>query len=139
MAETLAAASIPNWGSPLIEASAGTGKTYTITSIVLRLLLAGACLNVLAFGWLIWHFPGLPAKVALWYQFDATAGHPTADALQPLGLAWQLPIVGLLALALNAVVAAAVHERARLGSLFLAVGGVILQMLVLVILLRMAP
>ena len=37
--ETLSAMSFPLWGSRLIEASAGTGKTWTIAALYLRLVL----------------------------------------------------------------------------------------------------
>ena len=37
--ETLSAISFPLWGSRLIEASAGTGKTWTIAALYLRLVL----------------------------------------------------------------------------------------------------
>jgi exodeoxyribonuclease V beta subunit len=39
MAEALDAARFPLWGSRLIEASAGTGKTWTIAALYLRLVL----------------------------------------------------------------------------------------------------
>jgi exodeoxyribonuclease V beta subunit len=39
MSEPLAALSLPLWGSRLIEASAGTGKTWTIAALYLRLVL----------------------------------------------------------------------------------------------------
>ncbi len=39
MSQTLDALSLPLWGSRLIEASAGTGKTWTITALYLRLVL----------------------------------------------------------------------------------------------------
>ncbi|MGS0756064.1 UvrD-helicase domain-containing protein [Roseateles sp. GG27B] len=39
MSETLNALSFPLWGSRLIEASAGTGKTWTIAALYLRLVL----------------------------------------------------------------------------------------------------
>ena len=39
MSETLNAMSFPLWGSRLIEASAGTGKTWTIAALYLRLVL----------------------------------------------------------------------------------------------------
>ena len=39
MAEVLQAAQFPLWGSRLIEASAGTGKTWTIAALYLRLVL----------------------------------------------------------------------------------------------------
>ncbi len=39
MAETLDALRLPLWGSRLIEASAGTGKTWTIAALYLRLVL----------------------------------------------------------------------------------------------------
>ena len=39
MTETLRPASLPLWGSRLIEASAGTGKTWTIAALYLRLVL----------------------------------------------------------------------------------------------------
>ena len=108
-------------------------------STVVRLLVAGLCVNALAFSWLVWHYPTLPARVALWFQFDAAIGRPTAVASQPLVLSWQLPLVGMLALVLNTVTAGVVHSRARLGSVFLAAGALVLQLLVLVTLLRMAP
>ena len=39
MSEVLQAAHFPLWGSRLIEASAGTGKTWTIAALYLRLVL----------------------------------------------------------------------------------------------------
>ena len=39
MSETLDALRLPLWGSRLIEASAGTGKTWTIAALYLRLVL----------------------------------------------------------------------------------------------------
>jgi exodeoxyribonuclease V beta subunit len=42
MAETLHAMTLPLWGSRLIEASAGTGKTWTIAALYLRLVLGHA-------------------------------------------------------------------------------------------------
>ena len=39
MTEILQAAPFPLWGSRLIEASAGTGKTWTIAALYLRLVL----------------------------------------------------------------------------------------------------
>jgi exodeoxyribonuclease V beta subunit len=39
MSETLNAMTLPLWGSRLIEASAGTGKTWTIAALYLRLVL----------------------------------------------------------------------------------------------------
>ena len=36
--QPLVAASFPLWGSRLIEASAGTGKTWTIAALYLRLV-----------------------------------------------------------------------------------------------------
>src|SRR4051812_34465747 len=39
MSEPLDALSLPLWGSRLIEASAGTGKTWTIAALYLRLVL----------------------------------------------------------------------------------------------------
>jgi len=39
MSETLHPLSLPLWGSRLIEASAGTGKTWTIAALYLRLVL----------------------------------------------------------------------------------------------------
>ena len=42
MSETLDALRLPLWGSRLIEASAGTGKTWTIAALYLRLVLGMA-------------------------------------------------------------------------------------------------
>lgn len=39
MSQPLNALSFPLWGSRLIEASAGTGKTWTIAALYLRLVL----------------------------------------------------------------------------------------------------
>ena len=39
MSKTLDALALPLWGSRLIEASAGTGKTWTIAALYLRLVL----------------------------------------------------------------------------------------------------
>ncbi len=39
MSKTLDALTFPLWGSRLIEASAGTGKTWTIAALYLRLVL----------------------------------------------------------------------------------------------------
>ena len=44
--ETLSAISFPLWGSRLIEASAGTGKTWTIAALYLRLVLGHGHVDV---------------------------------------------------------------------------------------------
>jgi hypothetical protein len=107
-------------------------------ALAIRLLAAGLVANVLAFAWLIWQYPSLPAQVALWFGFDTATGRPAA-ILQPLALAWQLPAIGFLAWALDAGAAGVVHARARLGAELLALGALLLQLVVIVTLLRMVP
>ena len=46
MAVEFSAARLPFTDNQLIEASAGTGKTYTITNLVLRLLLGLSLIHI---------------------------------------------------------------------------------------------
>jgi hypothetical protein len=112
-----------------------------ITRDPLDLALAGSALavNVLAFTWLIWHYPSLPELVALRHVYDTVAGRPDVESLQPLRQAWQLPVIGLAALLVNGSAAAAVHGRARLGAHLLMLGAVLLGIVVFVVLLHMVP
>jgi hypothetical protein len=101
----------------------------------LRLLVLAAVLNALLFGLIAWRYPGLPAKLALQFRFDALA-HPVPAALRPRNVIWTLPAVGLGAIGLNAVLAVIVHPRARLGAALLVVGVVLLQVIIGVALIR---
>jgi hypothetical protein len=104
-----------------------------------RLLALGLAANVLAFAWLIWHYPVLPDQVALWHRFDPSLGISVAAGLQPSALAWQLPATAMVALAVNALLAAAVQRRARLGAQLLALGATLVQIIMVVTLTRISP
>jgi hypothetical protein len=104
--------------------------------VALQLLAGGLCANALAFAWLIWQYPTLPAKVALWH---AVGGGPESMRLHPPVMAWQLPAMGLVTLALNAALAGLVASRARLGARLLLLGAVVLQITVLVTMMHLVP
>lgn len=107
--------------------------------LALRLLAAAVVVNVLAFAWLIWQYPGLPAEVVLRHSFDAAAGVPLGDGLAGRTMAWQLPGIGLAVIALNGALAGIVHPRARLGAQLLAFGAVLLQITLLVTMRHLVP
>jgi len=104
----------------------------------LALLGLAAALNLLAFLWLIWHYPDLPAQIALRYRFDPAAGLPVPGPLSPTSSAWNLPAIGLATLALNGALAAAGHARARLAALLLGAGAAAVQLVIGAILANLA-
>lgn len=104
----------------------------------LALLGLAAALNVLAFLWLTWHYPELPAQVALRLRFDPAAGRPVPGPLSPTASAWNLPLIGLATIALNGVLAAAGHARARLAALLLGAGAAAVQVVIGAILANLA-
>lgn len=104
----------------------------------LRLVVVGLVVSALAFAWLIWHYPELPAEVSLVFRFDPTQAQGVASATSPLSSAWWLPVIGTATLALNTVLAVAVHQRTEVGSRLLILGAILVQVAVFVVLLKMS-
>ncbi len=100
----------------------------------LALLAAGFLLNVLAWAWLTWRFPGLPAEVNVQFRYDPVLRAPVPEMLQPLSTVWRLPQIGLAGLVANGVLAALVHGRARMAALLLLLGAVLVQVGLMVVL-----
>jgi hypothetical protein len=93
-------------------------------SLALRLGIVAATLNLLAFAWLVWRYPGLGAMVPV--QLSAPGAVP--PALRPREVVWLLPLIGLAGLAVNLVLAFLVHPRDRVAALLLLAGAASLQL-----------
>jgi hypothetical protein len=93
-----------------------------------RLLLAALVLNLLAFTWLVWHYPALPAQLPLQFSFDAVNRMPVPGPLRPKAAVWLLPVITLAATLLNGSLAILVHRRLRLAAFLLLVGALLLQL-----------
>jgi hypothetical protein len=106
--------------------------------LVLRLIAAGIILNALVLAWITWHYPQLPQQLALRFDYDPVERISTQGPLQPLGGIWQLPLVGLAILLVNTVLAGWVHRHARLAALLLVTGAVLVQVVLLIVLRRIA-
>jgi hypothetical protein len=104
---------------------------------LLQLLAVTVAANAVAFAWLLWRYPSLPAELALQFRFDAATQAPVPGPVRPLAAAWSLPLIGLGALALNTILAAAVHPRARLAALMLVAGALLVQVGILVVVSRL--
>jgi exodeoxyribonuclease V beta subunit len=74
MSETLDALTFPLWGSRLIEASAGTGKTWTIAALYLRLVLGHGDANGFA-------RPLVPAEILV-MTFTRAATRELSDRIR---------------------------------------------------------
>ena len=102
----------------------------------LALLGLGSLLCALGFAYIAWHYPNLPATLALQYRYDPLVSADVPGTPQPLAAIWRLPWIGLATLAVNGILAALLHRRARLGALLLILGAVFVQGVLLVVLLR---
>jgi hypothetical protein len=90
-------------------------------------LVVGLLLNLLAFTWIAWQYPGLPERVALRYRYDPGFGLTLPGAPQPVGTVWRLPMLSLAMLLINAAAAALIHKRIRMGANLLLIGAAIVQ------------
>ncbi len=84
-----------------------------------------------SFGYVAARFPGLPELMPLHFNF---AGEP--DLIGPPRDAFRMPIIGLLLLLLNGLVAAAIHGRQRDAGRMLAAATVFVQVVMLIAILR---
>jgi hypothetical protein len=96
--------------------------------LALRLAALAAGLNLLAFAWLVWRYPGLGNMVPLQLTFDPTAHVAVPAALRPRGAIWSLPLIGLAGMALNSLLAWLIHPRDRVAALLLLAGAVSLEL-----------
>jgi hypothetical protein len=94
----------------------------------MRLLAIGLVLNLLAFAWLVWHYPALPLEVPTQLSFDPARAVAAVAVERPKPTLWLLPAIGLAGLALNGGFAVAVHRRVRLAALLLLLGAVLLEL-----------
>jgi hypothetical protein len=102
----------------------------------LSLLGLGILLCALGFAYIAWYYPALPPELALQYRYDPVVNAEVPGPLQPLSAIWRLPRIGLALLAGNALLALAIHRRARLGALLLIMGAIFVQAALLVVLAR---
>lgn len=94
----------------------------------LRLLVAALVMNLLAFLWLVWHYPALPAEMPVQFGYDTIQRMPVPGPLRPRAAVWLLPVIGLAATLLNGTLAVLVHRRLRLAAFLLLVGALLLQL-----------
>jgi hypothetical protein len=106
--------------------------------LALRLIGVAVVLVVLALAWLMWHYPSLPAQVILQAQYNPGQGQKATDLLRPRILVWTLPLIGLATVVTNLVIAAVVHQRARLAAVLLASGAVLVALALWVVVIRVA-
>jgi hypothetical protein len=104
----------------------------------LELVVAGLIVSALAFAWLVWHYPSLPAEVPLVFSFDPATAQAVVTAMRPLSTTWLLPLIGTAVLVLNTALAVAVHQRTRVGARLLVVGAILVQIAFFVVLLKMS-
>jgi hypothetical protein len=97
-------------------------------SLTLKILLGGLLLNALLFAWTAWRHPGLAPELILQYRFDPIQGLQVPQPARAREAIWNLPTMGLAAIALNGLLALVVHSRARLAASLLAIGAVIMQL-----------
>jgi len=107
-----------------------------------RLALSGivvaVIINLVALGWLAWHYPELSDTTALRFGYDPTVAAAVPSAVGERAVAWRFPVFALLGLALNVGVAAWIHSRARLASRLLIVGAAVVQTAMGVLITRIA-
>ncbi|HQZ72172.1 MAG TPA: PH domain-containing protein [Anaerolineae bacterium] len=112
---------------PRIQRRGLAGLDLWGDSLALRALVVGLLLNLLAFTWIAWQYPGLPERVALRYRYDPGFGLTLPGAPQPVGTVWRLPMLSLAMLLINAAAAALIHKRIRMGANLLLIGAAIVQ------------
>lgn len=104
----------------------------------LRLLAAGCLLGALLLAWITWQFPSLPQELFLQLRYDPLLSSAVPGPPQAPSAVWRLPMIGLLALAANTVLAALVHGRARVGALLLILGALLVQLVLMLVFARVA-
>ena len=112
---------------PRIQRRGLAGLDLWGDSLALRALVVGLLLNLLAFTWIAWQYPGLPERVALRYRYDPGFGLTLPGAPQPVGTVWRLPMLSLAMLLINAAAAALIHKRIRMGANLLLIGAAIVH------------
>ncbi len=112
---------------PRVQRRGPAGQGLWGDPLALRALVVGLLLNVLAFTWIAWQYPGLPERVALRYRYDPGFGLTLPGAPQPVGTVWRLPMLSLALLLVNATGAALIHRRIRMGANLLLIGAAIVQ------------
>lgn len=123
--------------APRIERRGLTGLALWSDALALRALVVGLLLNLLAFAWIAWQYPGLPEQVALRYRYDPGFGLTLPGSPQPADTVWRLPMLSLALLLLNAAMAALIHKRIRMGANLLLIGAAIVQAGLVLILTRL--
>ena len=122
---------------PFVQRRGLAGISLWTDSLALRALVVGLLLNLLAFIWIAWQYPGLPAAVALRYHYDPVFGLTLPGALQPADTIWRLPMLSLALLLFNVAAAALIHKRIRMGAHLLLIGSALVQAGLVLILTRL--
>jgi len=104
--------------------------------LALGLLVGAVLLSGLVFALITWQYPALPTEVMLQWRYEPAIGATVPGPPLPLGEIWRLPAIGLAAVLVNGVAAAAVHHRARLGAVLLLGGAVAVQLALFLVLAR---
>jgi hypothetical protein len=112
---------------------AWAGLSIWRDGLALRLALVALVLNLLAFAWLLWQYPSLPAALPLQLSYDAALQRSVPDAPRPRAWAWLLPLIGLAAIGANGLLAVSIHRRVRLAALLLLAGALLLQLALAVV------
>lgn len=130
-------AALPDTG-PRVQRTGLAGLDLWTDGLALRALVVGLLLNLLAFLWIAWQYPQLEPMIALRLHYDPVWGLTLPGAAQPSSTVWRLPLLGLALLVFNALVAALLHRRVRLGANLLLIGAAIVQAGLVLILTRLA-
>ncbi len=100
-------------------------------SVAVAFLVLALMALLASFGYVSAKYPGLPELMPLHFNF---AGEP--DLIGPPRDAFRMPIIGLLILVANGVVAAAIHGWQRAAGRLLLVATVFMQLVMLIAVLR---
>lgn len=122
---------------PRVQRTGLAGLELWTDGLALRALVVGLMLNLLAFLWIAWQYPQLESMIALRLQYDPVWGLTLPGAAQPSSTIWRLPLLGLALLGFNALLAALLHRRVRLGANLLLIGAAIVQVGLVLILTRL--
>lgn len=123
---------------PRVQRVGLAGLDLWTDGLALRALVVGLLLNLLAFTWIAWQYPHLDPTIALRLHYDPLWGLTLPGAPQPSSTVWRLPLLGLALLCFNALTAALLHRRVRLGANLLLIGAAIVQAGLVLILTRLA-
>lgn len=122
---------------PRVQRTGLAGLELWTDGLALRALVVGLMLNLLAFLWIAWQYPQLESMIALRLHYDPVWGLTLPGAAQPSSTIWRLPLLGLALLGFNALLAALLHRRVRLGANLLLIGAAIVQVGLVLILTRL--